>query len=56
MHQDWCSASSNWPPFSAAQIVFAPVGQSCLTACAAQGAVCERTFFAQINRLEVMKG
>uniref|UniRef100_A0A914V0S6 alpha-1,6-mannosyl-glycoprotein 6-beta-N-acetylglucosaminyltransferase n=1 Tax=Plectus sambesii TaxID=2011161 RepID=A0A914V0S6_9BILA len=56
LHQDWCSSSSSWPPFSAAQIVFAQVGQSCQTACSAQGLVCERTFFTQINRLEVMKG
>ncbi|TKR93664.1 hypothetical protein L596_008077 [Steinernema carpocapsae] len=48
--QNFCTEKPTWPPFSSASVIHAPAGFSCQDACAAQGLICERSFFWRINK------
>ncbi|KAK0425031.1 hypothetical protein QR680_008994 [Steinernema hermaphroditum] len=51
-HHNFCTEKHTWPPFSSARIIQSGAGLSCQEACAAEGLLCERTFFWRINNPE----
>ncbi|XP_044174948.1 alpha-1,6-mannosylglycoprotein 6-beta-N-acetylglucosaminyltransferase A-like isoform X1 [Acropora millepora] len=54
-HLDFCEHKQQWPPLKEMHLMLAPKGNSCTTACAKNGLLCEPSFFKHINTAERFK-